>query len=191
MPDTTDSDPPATYAENARRKNAAYRKAYADWVAGLTAAERDRLRAKGLLEPVSDLDGSASNAPVVERGEEKERAYAQLVDSCSEVAFVLPEDAEGSADGGKGDDSLRLRALRDFLCARGNPERDWAALRYLLGFGSCEEHALALGLTKQAFDYHVRTLQEALGLPPLGNQRSKAARLAYARSNRRRLQELF
>lgn len=189
MPDSSDSDPPATYAESARRKNAAYRKAYADWVAGLTAAERDRLRAKGLLEPVSDLDGSASNAPVVERGEEKERAYAQLVDSSSEVAFVLPEDAEGSADdGGNAEaDSLRLRALRDFLCARGNPERDWAALRYLLGFGSCGEHARALGMTKQAFDYHVRTLQEALGLPPLGNQRSRAARKKYALANRRKL----
>jgi len=31
-----------------------------------------------------------------------------------------------------------------------------ACLNYLAGYGTCEQHAIRLGMSKQAFHYHVR-----------------------------------
>lgn len=181
------------YAAGALRRNEAYRKAYADWVASLPPDKLEELRLKGLHEPMPD--GSAGPTPA-ERDTEKETAYANHIASLLVQDFELPLEPgdEGHTPEGTAEPEmspLRLRALRDFLCARGNPECAWAALRYLLGFGTCEEHARALGLTKQAFAYHVRTTQEALHLPPLGNQKSLRARKQYALANRRKLQCVF
>lgn len=181
------------YAAGAAHRNAAYRKAYAEWVDTLPPDKREELRLKGLLTPLTD--GSAW-APPAERDPDREDDHADRIDTLAVEEFNLPLEPgdegytpEGSAE--PAPSPLRLRALRDFLCARGDPQCAWAALRYLLGFGTCESHARALGLTKQAFGYHVRCIQEALHLPPLGNQKSAKARRKYALANRRKLQRVF
>lgn len=182
-----------TYAAGAAHRNEAYRRAYAEWVATLPPDKQEELRRKGLHEALAD--GSAGPAPAAS-DPEREEAHDNYLEALSVHGFELPLEPgdEGYAPEGAAEPEtspLRMRALRDFLCARGDPECAWAALRYLLGFGTCEEHARALGQTKQAFGYHVRSMQEELHLPPLGNQKTRQARRKYALANRRKLQCVF
>ena len=180
-----------SYAEGSASRESAYRAAfqsaaYRQWVAGLTPEQREEAQKKGLLEPKVDHDTQGEVTP----SEERRRVPEATSD------FILPPE-EGEApeeelslsalvrEGGA--DSIHRRALQDFLCSHGNPELTWACLQYLAGYGTCEAHAKALGLSRQAFNYHVRTIQKELGLPPMGNQRSESARRKYSRTNRRRL----
>lgn len=181
------------YDARTQRRNKDYRIEYARWFASLPPDKKEELRRKGLHEPLQD--GSSESAPA-ERDPEREMAYANHIASLRTYDFELPleEGDEGYAPEDAADHEMspvHRRALYDFLCAWGNPERTWAVLRYLLGFGTCEEHARALGLTKQAFSYHVRTTQKALHLPPLGNQKSLSARKKYVLANRRKLRCVF
>ena len=81
-----------------------------------------------------------------------------------------------------------VQELQAFLTQDGNPKLRAACLNYLLDQGSTtiEECAKKMGMSKQAFHYHVRQIEKQLGLPPMGNQRKQSSREAYRLSNRRR-----
>lgn len=166
------------YAALASVRDRAYLAAYASpeadaWRASLTPAQRLDAEAKGLLAPCLPTNGGGTSVdalppakqPLVEAcvGEDDEaQERERFMDYCSS-----PEQVE-------------LLAL--FLQEGGNPKLRWACLRFLMGHGTCESHAQRLGMTRQAFSHQVRTLQERLGLPAMGNQKSASAREKY-RSN--------
>lgn len=179
------------YAAREKKRLADYRaafkgEAYEKWVASLSADELERARKNGLLHPYIAHDGAASD-------EADEEAC-----SCAEatVDFYLPLEPGDSGYGEpeksrKAESRIYRRLLHDFLCSFSRPKVAWACLRYLLGFGSCSDHGQALGMTRQAFHYHVRLVQKRLGIPPMGNQRSEKVRLQYALMNRRRLKAIL
>lgn len=179
------------YAAREKKRLGDYRAAFKGtefekWVSSLSPADLERARKLGLLQPYIAHDGSTSD-------EADEEAC-----SCAEatVDFYLPlEPGDSGYKESEVKDRMKSRSqfrlLRDFLCSYSKPKLAWACLRYLLGFGSCEEHGRALGMTRQAFHYHVQQMQKRLGLPPMGNQRSEKVRRQYALMNRRRLKAIL
>lgn len=168
------------YAKREASRNEAYRNAFRSpdfkaWVKSLTPEQRLHAEKLGLLAP--RIDGSC-----VQTG----------------VDDLSPSQAPRTANNGSGStknglvsrceelDEHHRRMLKAFLCRSGKPYLEWSCLCYLCGHGTCEQHARRLGMSKQAFHYHVRSVQKMLGLPPLGNQKSEAAREKYRQMNCRR-----
>ena len=156
------------YAAAEIRRMQAYRDAFSGpaaqaWMAAMSPEERARAEAAGLLQP--RLEGQQMGLSLEELTEKQ-------------MPTVEPE-VEGLRE-----------AVHDFLCASGHPELTWSCLQYLCGYGTCEEHAKRHGMSRQSFNYHVRTLQEQLGLPPMGNQKKASSRSKYRQNNRRKLSVL-
>ncbi len=185
---------PDDYAKRERSRNNAYRAAYASpqaraWADALTPAQREQAEALGLLAPYLDPapgDNSLETLPCAlePRAEDKWTA--------NEIPLPLRQRLTATKVHPVwrqlfGEDETRYgEMLYAYLQSSGNPALRWGCLRYLMGQGTCESHARELGMSKQAFHYHVRTLETQLGLPPQNNQRSEAARQNYRISNRRK-----
>lgn len=170
------------YAKRESSRNESYRNAYrsADfkaWVKSLTPEQRLHAEKLGLLAP--RIDG-ASVQPGVE---DLSPAHTPKTDGGFEV---LIDGKTRLSDIYASLDDYHRRMLHSFICRKGRPVLQWASLSYLCGSGTIEQHARQLGMSKQAFHYHVRTVQKLLGLPPLGNQKSEAAREKYRLMNHRR-----
>lgn len=75
------------------------------------------------------------------------------------------------------------RLFQAFLAQGGTPRLRWACIRYLTGEGTCESHARGLGISRQAFHYHVRKLSKQLGLPPMGNQKGRYSHHSHYQSD--------
>ena len=175
-----------------------YRAAYASpearaWIAGLSPAEREKAQRLGLLEPLVDDGGSASgpafDTPRRDVVEAIDSVMAQPfcnLDGNSESPSAIP--AEGwiavFRDMKPGD--AFPEEARAFLEQGGNPRLRWACVCFLLGRDSCAKLARSVGMSKQAFHYHVRQLQKQLGLPPMGKQKCGKARRSYRLANRRK-----
>lgn len=170
------------YAHREGKRNEAYREAYrsADfkaWVKSLTPEQRLHAEKLGLLAPRIDgasvqpgvEDLSPSQTPKTDGGIEG------LIDGKTRLSVIYAAL-----------DDYHRRMLHSFICRKGRPVLQWASLSYLCGNGTCAKHARQLGMSKQAFHYHVRCVQKLLGLPPLGNQKSEAAREKYRLMNSRR-----
>lgn len=179
-------------AEAARRR--AYRSAYSSaealtWMAGLKDDAKARAEALGLLKPLLDStsrDGSleplsAATEPCQDDSYDDGLVARPLRDR-ERAASVHPAWRKLLGDV----ETHRAELMRAFLESSDNPKRCWACLCFLLGQGTCAHYAKNLGMSKQAFHYHVRKLEKMLGLPPMGNQRSEAARRSYCLTNRRR-----
>jgi len=173
---------PDQYARNEGSRNKAYRAAFRTpkfkaWVNSLTPEQRMRAERMGLLSPLLEGEGARVGA------DDLPPAYTPRDDGgfadFEEKKAGLPEFIEGL-------DEARRRLLESFLKRKGKPGLQWACLYYLCGNGTCEQHARILGMSKQAFHYHVRSMQRMLGLPPLGNQKSARAREQYRWANSRR-----
>lgn len=170
------------YAHREGKRNEAYREAYrsADfkaWVKSLTPEQRLHAEKLGLLAP--RIDG-ASVQPGVEdlppaHTPKTDGEFGMLIDGKTWL-----QDLYASLD------EYHRRMLHSFICRKGRPRLQWSCLSYLCGNGTCAKHARQLGMSKQAFHYHVRSVQKLLGLPPLGNQKSEAAREKYRLTNSRR-----
>lgn len=177
------------YAAREKKRLADYRaafkgEAYEKWVASLSADELERARKNGLLHPYIAQSGTADES---DGSAEDDKGKPEAT-----VDFYLPLEPgdPGYGESEKKTEALtqkRVQVLRDFLCSYRNPQLAWACLKYLLGFGSCTDQGASLGMTRQAFHYHVRKMQERLGIPPMGNQRSEKVRLQYVANNRRKL----
>ena len=170
------------YAHREGKRNEAYREAYrsADfkaWVKSLTPEQRLHAEKLGLLAP--RIDG-ASVQPGVEdlspsQTPKTDGGFGGLIDGKTRL-----QDLYASLD------EYHRRMLHSFICRKGRPGLQWSCLSYLCGNGTCAKHARQLGMSKQTFHYHVRSVQKLLGLPPLGNQKSEAAREKYRLMNSRR-----
>lgn len=170
------------YSSRSKEK---YMKAYAspqakEWVSKLTPEQREEAEAKGLLKPL--LDSKVSSLSI----------EALSPKAHPEEDFFLPLEP---GDPGYGEirwsetalSHNQRRLLHDFFCTFANAKVAWACMRYLLGSGTCESHARALGMSKQLFHYYLREVQKRLNIPPMGNQRSEKVRRKYIASNFRRL----
>ena len=174
------------YAAKAGQRDAAYKaayksSAYREWVASLSPDELERARKLGLLEPHLAYGYASSDDPSEE---------ASMPEATVDFYLPLEPGDPGYGESEKKTEALtqkRVQVLRDFLCSYRNPQLAWACLKYLLGFGSCTDQGASLGMTRQAFHYHVRKMQERLGIPPMGNQRSEKVRQQYVANNRRKL----
>lgn len=174
-----------SYAAGEYARAARYRAAFESeeakaWRESLNPEEYARAKRYGLLEPqldsapfdtkVDSLPQSmvvSTKNPFAGRGEARdaERDLERLLNTCCSPRH--------------------RRALEVFLSSGPIKGLRWACLRYLAGHGTVKSQATRFGMSKQAFDYHVRQLKEKLDLPALGNSRGEAASLAYALTNRR------
>ncbi len=184
---------PDEYAKREHLRTRAYRKAYESpearaWAAALTPEQRERAQDLGLLAPYIDPapgNNSIETLPcALEPRAEDKRDEPEL------PRAVLQRLKEAGAHPAwrtlLGDDEAhRGEMLLAFVMSSPQPKLCWACLSYLAGDGTCKSHAQQLGMSRQAFHYHVRTLEKQLGLPPQKNQRSKASRRPYRSTNRK------
>lgn len=172
-----------SYASGESSRRAQYAAAFASpeakaWEASLSPADRARAASLGLLSPCfdpapggCDIDSlPRALEPRLETGIPGEPDPPARPDLC-DVDELSPH---------------HRRLLEAFFQQWGSPELLWACFRFVMGRGSCIEHARALGLSKQAFYYHAKRLASVLGLPALGNRASERARESYRLRNRRK-----
>lgn len=192
-----------SYAHREGERRRAYAAAFRSdearvWAASLTPTQRAEAERLGLLEPAF---GSAASATACTGSSASPSEAVSLENIPRAITphteFRLPDDpiaqpfrkaptpAESLAEYGLAG-LMAADEFRDFLEQDGRPRLRWACLRYLLGEATCEELARGLGMTKQAFHYHVRKLQQQLGLPPMAMQKQEKARRSYALHQKRR-----
>ncbi len=173
MPDTDN------YASNAPARNRAYRAAYESeaakkWLASLTPDQRQRAEKLGLLAPYFDTlpcDQCLDNVP-----EEDTPLYEhEMNDPAEEERATLllklghaPTPAKPSLISPE-----QQRLIAAYMAAKPKM-RDVLThgLAFLFGIGSGEEHARALGISRQRFNYHVIQLRTDLNLDALGLSRT-------------------
>ena len=195
-------EPRPDYRQLQGRHRREYREAYASpeaqaWMAAMSPAQRAEAQRLGLLEPLEDSDGSAS-CPSFDTSPDGVREHEPAVEDQpfdngvkspaerrEEPGQLMPPDGWMAAFRDLRDGKGCTEEVQAFLEQDGNPRLRKACILFLLGDDTCENLALALNMSKQAFHYHVRKIQKQLGLPPMGNQRTQAARVAYSQANRR------
>ncbi|MGN0874342.1 MAG: hypothetical protein ACI4OZ_04045 [Akkermansia sp.] len=149
---------------------------FKNWVNQLSWEERERAEEKGLLKPqlptaciqngseisLEEINPSqeisVSGGFIFEREEEEEEGWKNLLDNPTE--------------------EMKKR-LYAFLRRGGNPKIRVVCLNYLLGEGTYEKHAKCLGISKQAFHYHVEKILKELHLPPLANKKRRSVCSSY------------
>ncbi len=172
MPDTDN------YASNAPARNRAYREAYESeeakkWLASLTPDQRQRAEKLGLLTPYFDTlpsDQCLDNVPeedtplyeheAADPAEEERATLLQKLGHAPapKTSFITPEQQHLIAAY-----MAAKPKMRDVLTH---------GLAFLFGIGSGEEHAQALGISRQKFNYHVIQLRKDLNLDALGLSRT-------------------
>ncbi len=181
------------YASREAKRRRAYQAAYQSeeakaWVNSLSPTQRAEAGRLGLLDPC--LDGSASGAASVENLPPSMEPFTEDAEFDKDVVAVPFRKPEQPEDNGWGAlltalTSTHRKMLLAFLHEEGDPRLRWACLCYLLSEGTCEDIAHQVGMTKQAFHYHVRKIQKRFDLPPMGNQKGEQARIAYSVFNNR------
>ncbi len=168
------------YASRSAARRRAYEAAYRSpaaraWIASLTPDQRRRAEALGLLTPMLDPQAaeiSADDLPLA------------ATPTCEPVIHDPAEEARaallkrlGHATGNRSalsELTPRQQHILSAYTARSGPRSRMRhrCVCFLLGLGTGEEHARALGMSRQLFDYHVLQLQAELRLPALGHSRS-------------------
>lgn len=182
-----------TYAAKEAVRTARYRAAYESeeakrWMNSLSQAERERAEALGLLQ--ARIDNDVTSRCIDTLSDNMKPREQQSYDD----HLIAKPFRNRKGFGIRMDDILEKLGMEDadeleaFLYQDGNPRLRRACLCYLLSQGgaTCKEYASDLGMSKQAFHYHVRQVEKQLGLPPMGNQRQEKARRAYRITNRRK-----
>lgn len=182
-----------TYAAKEAVRAARYREAYESeeakrWINSISPAERERAEALGLLQ--AKIDNDVTSRSIDTLPAKMEPREQQSYDD----RLIAKPLRKRQGFGISMDDILEKLGMQEadeleaFLYQDGNPRLRQACLCYLLNQGSatCEDFASDLGMSKQAFHYHVRQVGKQLGLPPMGNQRQEKARQTYRLTNRRK-----
>ncbi len=165
------------YALGARKRQQAYEAAYNSpearaWIASMTPDQRKRAEELGLLQPMPDAAPADTRLdtlpqrllPIVEHAPELEAAH--LVDALS--------------------DTHRRILASYFSRPCPHPKLRQHCLCFLLGIGSGVEHAKALGMSRQRFDYHALKMRDELELPSLGfTRRSKGKAANFDKKSRK------
>ena len=155
------------YSETQRTKNAAYRDAYAEWVAKLTPKKRRELEAQGLLSP--DVDS-------YHIGKSKD---------ISELPIAAEEqEAEDMVQGDEAEAAWSaLRRLIAELLADPNPALGLDCLALVSGIGFLGESMTAIAkrhrVTRAAVSKRCVQWTRLLRLMPSRSMRSLTARQAY------------
>ena len=177
--------------EASRRKKyeAAYESEEAKaWRQSLSPAELERAEALGLLRAVHEADASSHSIETLSRKMQPQETMESEFDDHLIAAPLRKRQSKAKAEilATLGMDDVE--ELKAFINQDNNPRLRSACLSYLLNEsnGTCEDYAKMLGMSKQAFHYHVRQIEKQLGLPPMGNQKNQKSREAYRTGNRRR-----
>ncbi len=168
------------YASRSAARRRAYEAAYRSpearaWIAALTPDQRRRAEALGLLTPMLDPQAAEISAddlplaatptcePVI--NDPAEEARAALLKRLGHASDTRPSLSELTP--------RQQHTLSAYFARRGSRSPvQKRCLCFLLGLGTGETHARALGMSRQLFDYHVLQLQAELRLPALGHSRS-------------------
>lgn len=177
--------------EASRRKKyeAAYESEEAKaWRQSLSPAELERAESLGLLRAVHEADASSHSIETLSRKMQPQETMESEFDDHLIAAPLRKRQSKAKAEilATLGMDDVE--ELKAFINQDNNPRLRSACLSYLLNEsnGTCEDYAKMLGMSKQAFHYHVRQIEKQLGLPPMGNQKNQKSREAYRTGNRRR-----
>lgn len=182
------------YARNEQKRRRAYLDAYASaetrrWIESLSPSDRERAEKLGLLAPRTDWSQGGQSleqlSPALEPRQEggfSGGPVARPLRKRLDTRFAFDGWAEAFSRLGDDEESM----LMAYLAQDGNPRLRWACVCYLLGLGTCEHFARQLGMSKQAFHYHVRKMEKQLGMPPMANQKSERVRALYRVCNKRR-----
>lgn len=176
------------YASSEAKRRRAYQAAYQSeeakaWRDSLTPTQRAEAERLCLLEPY--FEGSASGAVSVENLPPSKEPSTEDMEFDRDVVAVPFRKPQQPEDNGWGAlltalTSTHHEMLLAFLHEDDDPRLRWACLCYLLGESTCEDISLQMGMSKQAFHYHVRKIQKRFNLPPMGNQKGEQARIAYS-----------
>ncbi len=166
------------YASRSGNRRRAYVAAYRSpearaWIASLTPEQRRRAEELGLLTPMldpqpadistDDLPTSATPTcePII--NDPAEEAHAALLRRLGHISEVTLQEL-----------TLHQRHMLSAYASRKGSRSavQQRCLCFLLGLGTGEKHARALGMSRQLFDYHVLQMQAELRLPALGFSRS-------------------
>ncbi len=171
------------YASRSAARRRAYEAAYRSpaaraWIAALTPDQRRRAEELGLLAPMHDpqpAEFSADDLPL------------SVTPTCDPIINDPAEEGRAALlrrlqHSHSGDNPLQeltrrqQRILSAYFARKGShrTQLQQRCLCFLLGLGTGEAHASALGMSRQLFDYHVLRLQAELHLPGLGYSRAGA-----------------
>lgn len=185
-----------SFAHDESRRRARYESAYASpeaiaWMNSLSPAQRERAESLGLLHASHESDVNSHSIETISANMQPREEIPAFDDHLIAAPLRNKPDARMRMRMAELLDTLGMQdaeELEAFINSDGNPRLRCACLNYLLSQGSttCEDLAKQLGISKQAFHYHVRQIEKQLGLPPMGNQRGSKARESYRLSNRRR-----
>ena len=158
------------------------------WRDSLAPAERERAEALGLLQALPDTDVSSRSLDTIPLKMQPQEIMEIESEEQSVAAPLRNKLSKNRAEILTTLGMQDVQELQAFLTQGGNPKLRAACLNYLLDQGSTtiEECAKKMGMSKQAFHYHVRQIEKQLGLPPMGNQRKQSSRESYRLGNRRR-----
>lgn len=179
------------YARKKASRLRAYRAAYQSdeaqaWIASLPPGKREQAEQRGLLRPLEDRD--CYDRCIEELPAHLEPRQDAGIDG-GEPALLFRRAASayewdtGWAELLQQTENKAARLFQAFLAQDGNPRLRWACIRYLTGEGTCKSHARGLGISRQAFHYHVRKLSKQLGLPPMGNQKGRPSHHSHYQSD--------
>jgi hypothetical protein len=153
--------------------NGEYERAYREWVASLTVAELDALKANGLHKPLRD---NCTHRP--DYSSALNRAHDSKASGDDERESTIPITNE----------SERLAMILLFLADSDNPRLELFTLMWLLGFTSMiglsqEAVAARFGLSKAAFSKRCLLMQARFQLPPNRAMKSKKSCETYRLTN--------
>lgn len=169
-----DADESVPYSQRADGYNADYRREYEAWYAGLSADERQDLKAHGLDRALIDYHVTETEADAIERTEiVNGRESSHHEESPTESARHLWEVVE------------RIAIL---LIDAENVRLEADTLAFVAGFyarmgKSGTELASKYGLHRATWSKRCKQMQRRLGLPPSRGMKSERACLTYAQTN--------
>ncbi len=174
-----------TYADRQSEHDAAYARAYAEWVASLPPAERAKLEAQGLAAPDTSRKTSTRQADptILKLAAAPDPAPGAAADSDPQLSTLNSQLSVPTAPSAA--DTLAAFCAR--IRAHPNPLLAFDAACFASGLMAIEglsETALARrhGVTRAAFSKIVVQWSETFGLHPSRGMRSKKAREVYRRA---------
>lgn len=153
-----------------------------NWMLALSPSQREWAEKHGLLIPHLDTECNHLSLDCLPN----HLYFCHVTEDLAESIMCAEEEAPDDECNESHLHDLRLDLLRSFLMIGGNPRLNWMCLSYLADRGGVlESYAKQLGMSKQAFHYHVRKLEKLLGVHSC-RQRSENVRNVYRTTNKRK-----
>ena len=176
------TDEPEDYRPKQAARDAEYRREYAAWIESLTPAERARVKAAGLDQPVQDANGHGANFPDRDLAESSLAATAfppldRIEPTCDQPAYQGQRmDAELVWD--------ILRRLIGYLLMQRNAQLSLECLALVSGVSFLGDSQSAIArrhkVTRAAVSKRCVEMTKKLAVMPSRAMRTLTARDAYA-----------